>query len=336
MRLHLAPLLTFVVVAASSLASSARAQDFVGARALGMGEAYRAIATGNDAIYFNPAGLPLLKRYSIEGQYVLNLVEENHQADVSVVDSKTNDLAVGLAYTFQGSELTKRPTLEHTATLGVGYPIFPRMWLIGAGFKYKNVSDAIAGNYLNAVSADLGTMLQIPGGINFAAVGYNLIPIRSVESAHVPISAGFGLSWDLGPASTLIFGGDAVLGPQQTAAGIPDSSGLGSLRGALTGLTLSCDWLIDFETLEGSKSKFSGGLEYLVAELVPVRLGYVYDEINPAREAANGNRPEPQHRVSAGIGLIVPYFGFDVSYQQSITDVDARVLAFALKGFLPL
>jgi hypothetical protein len=320
-RLHLAPFIFLL------LASTASAQDFVSARALGVGEAYRALASGNDAIYFNPAGLTLLKRYSIEGQYFMNLVEETHQGDISVVDSKTNPLAVGLAYTFQGSELTKRATLEHVATLGVAYPIFDKIFSVGAGFKYKNVSDAIAGNYLNALTADLGALSQIPGGLSFAAVGYNLIPIRSVESAHVPVSAGFAAAWDLGPASSIFFGGTPVLGGVQTVAGVPDQPGLGSIRGPLSGLTLSFDWLVDFESIYGAQSKYSGGIEYLLFDMVPVRAGYIYDEVNNV---------EPQQKISGGIGFIVPYFGFDVTYQQSITQLDARVLAIALKGFLPM
>jgi hypothetical protein len=126
------------------LSHTAAAQDFVGARALSLGESYRAIATGNDALYFNPAGLPLLKRYSIEGQYILSLADERHVGDFSIVDSKTNPLAVGLAYTFLGAELTKRQTIGHTATLGMAYPIFDKLFSVGVGLKYKSVSDAIA------------------------------------------------------------------------------------------------------------------------------------------------------------------------------------------------
>lgn len=328
MRPHLSPFVVVAVFCACFFVGGrAHAQDFVGARALALGEAYRAIATGNDAIYFNPAGLPLLKRYSLEGQYFMNLVEETHQADISVVDSKTNPLAVGIAYTFQGSELTKRATLQHTATLAVAYPIFDRLFSVGAGFKYTNVSDAIAGNYLNALTADLGVISQIPGGLSFAAVGYNLVPIRSVESAHVPISAGFAAAWDLGPASALLFGGQPTLGAVQTAAGVPTNPGLGSLQGPLSNLTLSFDWLVDFETLYGAKSKYSAGIEYLVADLVPLRVGYTYDEV--------GNI-ESQHKFSGGFGLIVPYFGFDVTYQQSYPRLDERVLSIALKGFFSL
>jgi hypothetical protein len=321
MRLSWSAVVVFVLALG---ADPARAQDFVGARALSLGESYRAIATGNDAIYFNPAGLPLLKRYALEAHYLMDLVDESHQGDVSVVDSKTNALAVGLAYTFQGSELTRRQTLQHTATLAVAYPLFEQMFSVGAGFKYKNVSDAIAGNYLNAISADLGLLAQIPGGLSLAAVGYNLVPLRSVESTHVPVSAGFAGTFDLGPLSSWIFGARPSLGAVQTAAGLPLPLSAGTMRGPLAGLTLSFDWLVDFETLYGVKSKLSSGLEYLVADTVPVRAGWWWDELTD------------EHRVSVGLGLIVPAFGFDVAFQQSVTEPERRVLSFAVKGFLPL
>jgi hypothetical protein len=318
--------LFLAILAALASSSSALAQDFVGARAMGLGEAYRAIATGNDAIYFNPAGLPLLKRYSVEGNYLLSLEDERHVADMSVVDSKTNPLAVGLAYTFLGAELTKRTTIGHTATLGMAYPIFDRLFSAGVGLKYKNVSDAIAGNYLNAVTADVGLLSQIPGGISLAAVGYNLVPIKTAASSHVPVSAAFAGALDLGPLSALIFGGEPGFGPQQTAAGVPMEGGFGSMRGPLDGLTLSFDWLLNFETLQGTKSRLSGGAEWLLADLVPVRLGYVWNEATD------------DHRISVGLGVIVPYFGLDVAYQQGVVPdkLDERLVSFALKGFLPM
>ena len=308
------------------LSSSATAQDFVGARALSLGESYRAIATGNDALYFNPAGLTLLKRYSVEGQYLLSLADERHVGDISVVDSKTNALAVGLAYTFLGAELTKRQTIGHTATLGMAYPIFDKLLSVGVGLKYKSVTDAIAGNYLNAVTADVGAISQIPGGISLAAVGYNLVPIRTGASSYVPVSAGFAAALDLGPLSGLIFGGSPGFGPVQTAAGIPSSGGYGTMRGPLDGLTLSFDWLLNFETLQGTKSRLSTGVEWLIGELVPVRAGYLWNEATD------------DHRVSVGMGVVVPSFGLDVAYQQNVdpTKLDERLLSFALKGFLPM
>jgi len=308
-------------------AASARGQDFVGARALGLAESYRATATGNDGLYFNPAGLPMLKRYSIEGQYLMSLRDERYVGDITLVDSKTNPLAVGLAYTFLGSELTKRQTIGHTATLGAAYPVLDELLSVGAGFKYKSVTDAIAGNYLNALTADVGVLSRVRAvGLSFAGVGYNLVPIRTAQSSHVPVSAALAVALDLGPLSALIFGGSPSLGPVQTAAGLPSSGGFGSLRGPLDGLTLSVDYLVNFETIGGQRSRISTGVEWLLLDIVPLRGGYLFDE-------ASGD-----HKVSVGAGVILPYFGLDIAYQQGLVPerLDERLLAIALKGFLPM
>lgn len=300
--------------------SVASAQDFVGTRALSMGEAYRALASSNDAIYFNPAGLVQLPRYSAELHYHLNLQQEEHQADVSVVDSQTAQVAAGVSYTFDGRQFSKRASLQHTATLAVAYPFLEQMLCVGAGFKYVNVWDAIAGNYLNALSADLGVLSKLPMGVSLAAVGYNLVPIRS---ARVPLSAGFAANLEFGPLSALVFGGEPTFGPLQNAGGVP-SLLAGGTRGPLTGLTLEVDWYLRFFSLQGPQHRLSVGVEYLVLETVPLRAGYQW-----VQETGD-------HFVSVGGGFIVPYFGLDVGFQQSVNHFDARSFSISLKFFLPV
>ena len=41
-----------------------------GVRAQAFGGAYRAVATGNDAIYFNPAGMVFNKTYDLDAEYL--------------------------------------------------------------------------------------------------------------------------------------------------------------------------------------------------------------------------------------------------------------------------
>jgi hypothetical protein len=300
-------------------AGEAHAQDFVGARALALSEAYRAIATGNDAIYMNPAGLTQIPKYSPELHYLFNLDDQNHELDVSVVDSKTSPLAAGLGYTFQGREFTKRATLQHTATLALAYPIIPTLFSVGVGLKYVNITDAFVGNYLNALSGDLGLLATIPGGISVAAVGYNLIPIKSTD---VPLSAAFAAAIDLGPLSDALFGGAPTTGMVPDASGTPKPVGLVS-RGPLAGLTLSVDWQISFFTVARvPQSRISTGLEYLLLDCVPLRAGYQWDE------------GKGDHLVSVGAGFIVPYFGFDVAYQQSVVRPTSRNFASAVKFFI--
>ncbi len=309
-----------VLVVAALAALPTRAQDFVGARALALGEAYRANATGNDAIYLNPAGLVLLPRFATELHYKIDLEAEEHQLDLSLVDSKTSELAAGLAYTFDGQQFTKRASLQHTATLALAYPFFGRVLNVGAGLKYVNVSDAVLGNYLNALSADVGVLAALPFGVTLGGVGYNLIPIKS---ARVPLAAGFGASVDLGPLSALLFGGAPAPGSAMSAGGLPTARGL-ELMGPLSGLTLELDWHMNFLTLYGIQSRVSTGLEYLLFEVVPLRAGWLYDEV------------DDDHVLSAGAGFIVPYFGLDVAYQQSVNHPDHRVFAASIKVFLPL
>jgi hypothetical protein len=311
-----------VAIGLTLLSSAASAQDFVGVRALALGEAYRAIATGNDAIYMNPAGLAVIPRYSPELHYSFNLDAEDHQFDVSVVDSKTSVVAAGLGYTFQGREFTRRVTLQHTATVGVAYSILPQMFSAGLGLKYVNISDAVVGNYLNALSADVGVLASLPGGVSLAAVGYNLVPINSSE---VPLSAAFAIAWDLGPLSNLIFGGMPSVGQLlPNASGVRTPAVPGSPPGPLSTFTLTFDWYIDFFSLYGPQNRLSAGWEYLLLEMVPLRAGYQYNQENL------------EHLLSAGTGFIVPYFGLDVGFQQSLTNFDHRTFAVSLKFFIDM
>ena len=56
--------------------------------------------------------------------------------------------------------------------------------------------------------------------------------------------------------------------------------------------------------------------------MVPVRAGYMWDQ------------KEGDHLVSVGAGFIVPFFGLDVAFQQSVRDLDRRVFSLSLKFFL--
>src|SRR5215471_18133254 len=97
------PLLFVIAVIGTlvSLAPKARAQfDFVGVRAMGMGEAQRASPTGAEALMLNPAGMSLVKQYVIEGMYGVRIESVGHHANVSVVDSITARVAAGLFYSF--------------------------------------------------------------------------------------------------------------------------------------------------------------------------------------------------------------------------------------------
>ena len=108
------------------------------------------------------------------------------------------------------------------------------------------------------------------------------------------------------------------------AAGLIAPVAPGNPRGPLSNFTLTTDWYIDFFTLYGPQSRVSAGWEYLFLDAVPVRLGYLWDQ------------EDEDHRISAGLGFIIPHFGLDVAYQQSVIDFNERTFATSVKFFFDM
>jgi len=98
----LLPLLALALVALTATESRAF-YEAIGAKAIGMGGAFRALADDNSAIFFNPAGLTQTKRYTIGAGYTLlrdNSDNFNYLSS-SVVDTKTGPMGAGIAYIYK-------------------------------------------------------------------------------------------------------------------------------------------------------------------------------------------------------------------------------------------
>ena len=108
-----------VGVSLLAVAGTANAQaDFVGVRALGMGEARRAIATGAEGILLNPSGMSLTRGYTIEAIYGFKV--EDVQAEVVSRDYK--GLVEGLAHEGPHLKVVTAPLHKHLLA-GKRYPI---------------------------------------------------------------------------------------------------------------------------------------------------------------------------------------------------------------------
>src|SRR5215831_14308472 len=77
-------------------------EGFVGTRPLAMASAGRAWAIGDTAMLLNPAGMSLVKAYTVEGSYVhASAAGGANFFHASVVDSTSElNLAGGLSYTY--------------------------------------------------------------------------------------------------------------------------------------------------------------------------------------------------------------------------------------------
>lgn len=151
----------------------------LGVRALSMGSAYRAVATGNEALFFNPAGMPFFRRFNVDADYIYQTVQTPHLMGVSLVDSVTNDVALGFDFHMGvDSRMTSSP-ISYLGTFALAYPISD-MLAIGASLKYTYETTG-------KVDANFGLLMKLPFGLSLAIVGYDNFS-----------SVGFGSAFNMG------------------------------------------------------------------------------------------------------------------------------------------
>ncbi len=302
------------IVGFALVAPDARAQeDFTGGRSVGMAGAHRAIVTGNDAIYLNPAGMSLSRKYSIEAGYLYNQGRETHDGSVSIVDSVTAAVAAGVAYSYVTGKrniiaadgtlqkIDRSGNIAHLALSGS----FSKSLSIGIAAKYMDISygaSPVAGAHeaVNAVTIDVGVHYRVSPNVTVALTGYGL---TNTGSAEAPVAMGLGLA--LGPSPKFQF---------------------------------AFDWIIDFTSSKylediaaprerSTKHQIRAGLEWVVADFFALRAGYFHDR---------ATRPMPDNAVAFGLGFFAPKsrFGFSASFEQRFANTDERQIIASVQLFL--
>ncbi len=312
-----------MLVSIVAAASTARAQaDFVGVRAMGMGEAQRANPTGASAVLMNPAGMSLVKQYVIEGMYGIKIEDVGHNANLSVVDSVTSRVAAGLFYDFiyetprigfqwAGGQINSEEIKRtgHAAGLSLSVPLGDR-FIIGATAKYLHIDTTAplpmgtVPNHLtldtvNGVTFDIGAIVRIGQSFNIGVIGYNLWDHGSRES---PLSLGMGLSYVPIPSLSINF--DTVV----------NFTGYQNYRvDPMTG-KVSLD--------QRTTARLGPGIEWLAGNKVPIRVGVVYDSGLPATY------------LSVGLGYLSTAFGIDLSYRGKVQGGVENFLMLGIRIFI--
>ncbi len=285
----------FIVVVASNQAVG---EELLGSRPLSMGGAHAAVSTGNDAIFFNPAGMSLFRRYTLETNYLHTPKTETqgsleHTFNVSVVDNQIQSFATGMSYSRidrDGSKKGNRYDLAFSTAITDNL-------FIGTNIKYINFDIDGKIDAVDAVSVDAGLLLRTTFGLSLAVAGYNLT--NPADYLEHPVSMRTG----------------AMFSPFRT-------------------LALAFDWHINFQrpvdaaALLGKKEtaySYHFGLEYLVFGQLAVRGGYLMDH---ARIGPN------DHFWSAGLSYVSQRMALDFGYRSSIDHPSHRVFAVGLKLFL--
>jgi hypothetical protein len=198
-----APRAVALLLAAGFLAAprGAWAQNFLGARALGLGEAQRALVNSNDALYLNPAGLALGKLYSIEGAVMASLDGNDRRYNGSVTDSQAGPVAGGLGYTFFDEHFDHDNGVDHTRRIhrldiGVATRIADKaaIGLTGRYFDFEEKlgPDPVSAGSFNAFTLDAAFQWRTDLGLALGLAGYNL---TNSDHPEMPLTVGGGLGF---------------------------------------------------------------------------------------------------------------------------------------------
>jgi len=250
----------------------------VGARALGMGGAYTALADDANALYWNPAGLSKLEKREFTASHAELL--ESTRLDFLAYAHPTSrgTFVAGMTYLshgkIDGRDSQGRPTAGFDASdtaVSAGYARKLDFAQVGASFKY--IRSHIGSTEAQTVAADIGARREL-GGLTVGAALRNLgpglkfqdqrndLPLRLAAGAAYKFVGGHAAAAELvngprGAGTNASFGGEyqAVKSfylrtGYTTQTAITGGSGFDAARGLTMGLGLRNEkWSLDYAVL---------------------------------------------------------------------------------------
>jgi len=248
----------------------------VGARAIGMGEAYVAQADDVSSLYWNPAGLALMQERQASFMYdqmYQDLKFQNANVGIPLENGAIGGSLSYLSYgDIAGFDQSGAATGNQTAYSGVatlGAAFLGNQW--SAGANIKGIQEKLADEKANGAAFDVGGNVIYPkpvlgGTMRFGAVVQNLGSSMKFEQQSDPLP----MDWKLGVAAVQM-------------------------------LDKKLNVSLDYTSPKNDDAYVSGGFEYWLVPFIALRAGYVN-----SKNEGNGMR--------AGIGLRIKGVSFDYAY----------------------
>jgi hypothetical protein len=183
-----------------AVASATTPRDFVPARAMAMG-ASRGAASGNEAIFLNPAAVGAMRRYSLQLDYAHATGTDSGDGFVlSIVDSLSNpQFPTGLAYRYASVGEGADKVTGTTKDFALGFALGDSLLL---GTRVTYITYAKEGHDFSQFTGDLGVLAKL-GGVNVGATGYNLLRVDSQD-----VSRGFATGIGIGDDRSYLLAAD--------------------------------------------------------------------------------------------------------------------------------
>ncbi len=266
-------------------------------RALGMGGAQVAMGSSTAALYLNPANLALTRVYHFEAEGSYSPQARRESVGGAVADSSSSALRGGFAGTYNKMDPDGIDRTWTDLRLALAYAFSDRI-AFGATGRYLRTTQADDAGPFGASLASGGTATgPVFNNFTFDA-GLTAMP---VDGLHI------------GVVGKNLTNPGIALAPTTVTGAIGYQNGM---------FAVETDLLTDFTTWNEAKERIMVGGEIFLANHVPLRLGYRYDD---------GMRV---HSISGGVGYIDKQFSAEFGLRQDVVgDHPATMMALALRYF---
>ncbi|MEE9166614.1 MAG: tetratricopeptide repeat protein [Candidatus Neomarinimicrobiota bacterium] len=169
-------LLFILVLGVNSAFPQGEEQVFVGSRPLGMGETFVAVADDGNTIYWNPAGLPGLRRQEITTSYTDLFGLAIINSYVGYVLPLRDEFALGLDWYYLGFDDEELGYSRNKVNFAFGFQLFQRVAL-GGNIKYifNDMSlDGTSYGRSSGVGWDFGVLITPWPKLRIGLVGYDI------------------------------------------------------------------------------------------------------------------------------------------------------------------
>ncbi len=200
-----------LISAATAQESAAFLKLGVGARAVGMGGAYTALADDVNALFWNPAGLSRLSKRELGFTHAELVAGMRYDVVGYAHPLGFGTLAGGAAYltqgTIEGRDAAGKPTggfSAHDSALTLGYAAKVQEMRLGATMKV--VQSQIANVSAQTAALDLGAQYELADlGVGRPLLGLSVLNVGpglkfQDQRSPLPLTVGVGLGYRLPPA----------------------------------------------------------------------------------------------------------------------------------------
>ncbi|MDP3541633.1 MAG: PorV/PorQ family protein [Elusimicrobiota bacterium] len=267
----------------------------VGARGLGMGGAYTALADDASSLYWNPAGLSKLEKREVTASHAEMFESTRHDFLAYAHPTSQGTFAAGLTYLSQGKidgrDSLGRQTAGYDASdAAVAFGYARKMEFIDLGAAIKYLRSHIAGTEAQGVAVDVGAKRafeRVSVGAALRNLGPGLkyqdqrndLPLRLALGAAYKFEGGHAAAAEAvngprGAGTDASFGGEFqavsnvfLRAGYTTQTSITGGSGFDAARGLTLGLGFrNAKWSLDYAVLPsgelGRSHRFSFGARF--------------------------------------------------------------------------